>query len=67
MPSRWLVGASLAAAAAAVGLPFTHAGQAYFAFVPPPGSVLALVAAIVALYCLSAELAKGAFFRRFDA
>ncbi len=67
MPGRWLIGASFLAAVAVVGLPFLHAGQTYFAFVPPPGSVLALVAAIVVLYCISAELAKGAFFRRFEA
>jgi len=66
MPGRWLLGASLLAAAAAVGLPFTRAGQTYFAFVPLAWPVLALVAGVLAAYFASAELAKGTFFRRFD-
>jgi Mg2+-importing ATPase len=66
-PGRWLVAASLAGAALAVSLPFTRVGQTYFAFVALPWSVLGLVGAVVLLYCLGAEAAKGAFFRRFDA
>ena len=66
MPGRWLVGASLVAGVAVVGLPFTRAGQVYFAFVPLPGSVFAVVAGVLVAYCMSAELAKGAFFRRFE-
>jgi len=65
-PGAWLVGASVLAGAAALGLPFTSVGQTYFAFVPLPGAVLALVAGILVAYFASAELAKGAFFRRFE-
>jgi Mg2+-importing ATPase len=66
VPGRWLVGASFLAGVATVGLPFTRAGQTYFAFVPLRGPVLALVAGVVVAYFASAELAKGAFFRRFE-
>jgi Mg2+-importing ATPase len=66
VPGRWLVGASLLAGAAGIGLPFTHAGQTYFAFVPLPGPILALVGGVLVAYFASAELAKGVFFRRFE-
>jgi Mg2+-importing ATPase len=51
----------------ALVLPFTGAGQKYFDFVVPSGPVMALVAGVVLLYCLSTEAVKGAFFRRFEA
>lgn len=66
-PGRWLVTTSMAAAVVTLALPFTTAGQQTFAFVVPPVPVMALVAAVVLVYCLGAEVAKGAFFRRFDA
>ena len=66
-PGRWLVIASLVAAAVTLLLPLSAAGQRYFAFVVLPGPVVALAGAIVVLYCLGAEAAKSAFFRRLDA
>jgi Mg2+-importing ATPase len=66
-PGRWLISASVVAAAVTLLLPLSAAGQRYFAFVALPGSVMALVGAIVVLYCLGAEAAKGSFFRRLEA
>lgn len=66
-PGRWLVITSVVAVVVTLLLPFTAAGQKYFGFVVPSGAVMALVAGVVLLYCLGAELAKGAFFRRFEA
>lgn len=66
-PGRWLVAASMAAVVVTLLLPLSSAGQHYFAFVALPGSVMAFVGAIVLLYCIGAEAAKGAFFRRLEA
>jgi len=66
-PGRWLVLTSAGAAVVTLVLPFTGAGQKYFAFVVPSGPVMALVAGVVLLYCLGTEAVKGAFFRRFEA
>jgi Mg2+-importing ATPase len=66
-PGRWLVLASTAGAAVTLILPFTAPGQTYFALVPIPGPVLMFLLAVVLIYCLGAEMAKGGFFRRFEA
>jgi len=65
-PGRWLVIASAAAVVITLALPFTAIGQRYFAFERPSGPVMVLVAGVVLLYYLGAELAKRPFFRRFE-
>ena len=65
-PGGWLVVTSAIAVVVTLALPFTGIGQRYFAFVRPSGAVMVLVAAVIVLYCVGAELAKRPFFRRFD-
>jgi Mg2+-importing ATPase len=61
----WLIGASLVAGLLAFAAPFTPLGQRYFGFTPLPLPLLAAVGALLVAYFLSAEVAKGPFFRRF--
>ena len=61
-PGRHLLIATLAIVIVAPILPFTAVGRV-FGFRPLPGSFLLLVAAIVALYIISAEIAKRFFYR----
>ena len=64
-PSRRLVVATLAVAAAAVALPYLpFAG--WLGFVPLPLRYLPPIAAIVVLYIAAAEMTKRLFYRRFD-
>ena len=65
-PAPILVGASIAAAMVAFGLPFTHFGQGYFQFVPLPPGIAVLIVGILAAYFVAAELAKGPVFRHFE-
>jgi P-type Mg2+ transporter len=62
-PSKYLLITTLAVVAAAVIFPFTPLG-ALFGFSPLPPSFLLAMAAIVALYMISADIAKGIFYRR---
>ncbi len=62
LPSRYLLVATMAVAAAAVILPFTWLG-AVFQFAPLPPAYLLVMAVIVAGYVLSAEVAKHLFYR----
>ena len=61
-PSRPLLAATLLVAAVTVALPYTPLG-ALFGFVPLPASFLAMMGAIILAYAVSAELAKGWFYR----
>jgi P-type Mg2+ transporter len=63
LPGRYLLVATLAVAAGAVMLPFTPLG-ALFQFAPLPPFYLLVMAAIVAGYLLSAEVAKHLFYYR---
>jgi Mg2+-importing ATPase len=65
-PGRWLVVLSAVALVTTVVLPVTGLGARYFAFVPLPAAVLALIAGLLAAYFAAAELAKRWFFRRFE-
>lgn len=62
LPGRSLLAATLAIVAVTLVLPFTPLGK-LFGFVPLPGTFLALMGGIVALYILSAEILKRAFYR----
>jgi P-type Mg2+ transporter len=62
-PSKYLMITTLVIVSAAVIVPFTPLG-ALFGFRPLPISFLLAMAAIVALYIISADIAKGIFYRR---
>ena len=66
-PSAWLVWTAAATGAVALALPYTGVGRRWFEFVPVSGRLVGLVGVVLALYVVSAELAKRAFFRRMDA
>jgi magnesium-transporting ATPase (P-type) len=58
--------------AAAIGavaraLPYTGVGNRWFEFVPVSGRLVGLIGLVLALYLISAEVAKRTFFRRMDA
>jgi Mg2+-importing ATPase len=61
----WLIATSMGAGLLAFAAPFTPLGQHYFGFTPLPLPVAGTVAALLVAYFLSAEVAKGPFFRRF--
>jgi P-type Mg2+ transporter len=62
-PARYLLMATLLTVGATVALPYTPLGT-IFGFSPVPIPFLLLVATIVALYVLSAEMAKAVFYKR---
>ncbi|HSD57096.1 MAG TPA: magnesium-translocating P-type ATPase [Methanotrichaceae archaeon] len=62
-PSKYLLAATLAVGAAAFLLPYTALAK-LFMFTPLPLYYLIIVAVIVAVYILTAETAKRAFYRR---
>jgi Mg2+-importing ATPase len=64
-PSVQLLAATLAAAAAAVALPFTPAAQ-LFGFVPLSWEYLPVIGGIVLLYLAAAELVKRRFYARAE-
>jgi Mg2+-importing ATPase len=66
LPGRLLFIATLMVAAATLILPYTPLG-ALFEFIPIPMEFIALMAAIVLLYVLSAEVAKRMFYARLAA
>jgi Mg2+-importing ATPase len=65
-PSFQLLTATLAAAAAAVALPFFTPAARILGFVPLPWVFLPVIAGIVLLYLVAAELLKRPFFARAD-
>lgn len=64
-PNSWLVILSLAVVAIAVLLPLTPAG-AYLGFVPPPFEFYMVVVGIVLTYLIAVQIAKRAFYRRWN-
>lgn len=63
MPGKLMIGLSILALVITVGLPFTpFAGQ--LGFVVPPFSLLGIIAGILVLYVLTADIIKIMFFRR---
>jgi Mg2+-importing ATPase len=62
-PGRYLLLATLLVMAATVILPYTPLGR-FFGFVPLSGRALLLIAVIVLLYVVTAELVKRFFYRR---
>ena len=62
-PSKYLLIATLLTVAATVVLPFTPLGE-IFGFRPLPLSFLLLIAIIVVLYIVSAELVKAVFYKK---
>jgi len=66
VPSRYLIISTLAVGAAAFLLPYTPLGG-LFMFTPLPLSFLAATVVIVAVYVLTAEVAKSHFYRRSTA
>ena len=63
-PGKPLLIATLIIAVLAVIFPYTPLGG-YFGFVPLPPGFLVAMAVIVALYMITAEVAKSIFYRRF--
>jgi Mg2+-importing ATPase len=61
-PSKYLLAATLAVGATAFLLPYTHLAEP-FMFTPLPLYFLIIVAVIVAIYILTAEIAKRVFYR----
>jgi P-type Mg2+ transporter len=62
-PSKYLLITTLVVVSATIIFPFTPLG-ALFGFSPLPAPFLLAMAAIVALYIISADIAKGIFYRR---
>jgi Mg2+-importing ATPase len=62
MPGKYLLITSLLVVVAVIILPFTPLGS-LFGFVPLPFSFLLIMLGIVALYVISAELAKRGFYK----
>lgn len=63
LPRPWLAASSLGALAVAMILPFTPPG-AWFGFVTPPWRITLVLAIIVAVYLICAELVKQAWVER---
>lgn len=63
-PSPLLLWTTVAAAVAAIALPFAGAAAGIFGFVPLPATLMAAVLAVVAAYVLVTEAAKLAFYSR---
>ncbi len=64
-PSRGLLGATLAVVAAVLVLPYVPPIDRLFDFTPLPPFFLVVLAGIVCLYIVSAEVAKAIFYRRW--
>jgi P-type Mg2+ transporter len=62
-PSKYLLVATLSTVLATVALPFTPLGE-LFGFSPVPLEYLLLIAIVVAIYIVTAEVAKVIFYRR---
>ena len=62
-PSKYLLGATLAVGAAAFLLPYTPLAKP-FMFTPLPLYFLVIVAVIVAVYIMTAEIVKSVFYSR---
>jgi P-type Mg2+ transporter len=62
-PSKYLLITTLVVVSATIIFPYTPLG-ALFGFSPLPAPFLLAMAAIVALYIISADIAKGIFYRR---
>jgi Mg2+-importing ATPase len=65
-PGRWLLGLSVAAAAAALIVPHTEIGVELFHFVPPTGTRLLVIPFLVVLYFLSTESVKLIYGKIFN-
>ena len=66
-PGALLLWTTLAAAVAAVALPYVGPAAALFDFIPLPWPLLAMVVAVVVAYLVTTEIAKRLFFSRGDA
>jgi len=64
-PGKYLLVATMAVVAAALIFPFTPLAK-IFGFVPLPMSFLMLLAIIIGLYILTAELAKKIFYQKIS-
>jgi Mg2+-importing ATPase len=64
MPGKYLLAATLVIVTITLILPFTAMGGRLFGFIPLPISFLAMMGVIVALYIVSAEVAKKIFYRK---
>jgi Mg2+-importing ATPase len=64
-PNAWLVVLSLAVVAIAATLPLTLTGE-YLGFVPPPLEFYMVVVGIVLTYLVAVQVAKRAFYLRWD-
>jgi Mg2+-importing ATPase len=65
-PSKWLLLSSFLTMAVVLGITYTAMGGTLFEFVHMPAHVLALIGAVLAIYFVTAELAKRYFFKRFE-
>jgi Mg2+-importing ATPase len=64
IPGKYLLTATLIVISVTLVLPFTAVGRKLFGFTPLPISFLVLMGGIVALYIISAEVIKKAFYKK---
>jgi len=65
-PSKWLVITSIAAGIGVVAITYTSVGTFLFEFVRMPSPILALMAGVLMMYFITAEVVKRYFFRHFE-
>lgn len=65
-PSKWLVITSIAAGIGVVAITYTSTGTFLFEFVRMPSPILALMAGVLVMYFITAEVVKRYFFRHFE-
>jgi len=65
-PSRWLLGASLFAGFIGLLFTFSKLGNRLFQFVEMPMQIILLLALILALYFLTAEIAKKFYYKKYE-
>ena len=65
-PSRGLLWATVSVVLAALILPYVSPAARLFDFTPLPPFFLVVLAGIICLYILTAEIAKSAFYRRWN-
>lgn len=65
-PSKWLVITSIAAGIGVVAITYTNVGTLLFEFARMPLPVLVLIAGVLLMYFITAEVVKRYFFRRFE-
>jgi len=65
-PSKWLIMTSIGAGAGAVAITYASVGTFLFEFVKMPFLVLTLIAGVLVVYFITAEVVKRYFFTHFE-